>query len=81
MSKTDELKVAWRELGAQMTELIDASAALSSWHDVDRNRSGGSDRQDAINEEIGNEAKDGVWRAKRNVEMQMQLLSKIIASL
>lgn len=81
MSNIQELKVARNELTPKMDELIDAAEALARWHDTDRSRRDGSDRQDKLHADIESDAKGRVWHAKQAVEGQLTLVSRLAASI
>ena len=77
MTKVEELKQAVAALEADLFTLGEAKRELDSWRDYDRTRRDGSNRQDAMHEQSGEDARHAVHVAERKVEAR----KKEIASL
>ena len=64
-------------LAKYKTEADKADAAYRDWQLQDARRTDGSERQDRLHQDIGDDYKENAYRAHQQVEKQQVLLEKL----
>lgn len=80
MRKILELKQAVAQLEVDVAVLSTAEKALSDWQRHGLERRDGSDSQDALHEEQGQNVRARLWQAKRQVESQKKLVASLASA-
>lgn len=81
MSKFVELKDAVDQLEVAVAALADAEREEANWRYSDMHRQDGSRAQDERHERMGREASERVRHASQKVNLQKDLITKLISSI